>query len=143
MKTMIKTLALCLVTLFTSMASLTAWSEVAVIVNPSVAGDISESDIKRIFLGKKKSFPGGGEVIPIDQKEGSSAKVSFVTTALGKNEQQMKAYWAQRLFTGKGTPPKVVDTDAEVKKLVSENPAVIGYIDASAADGSVKVVKTF
>lgn len=60
-----------------------------------------------------------------------------------KNDQQIKAYWAQLLFTGKGTPPKAVDSSVEIKKLLSDNPALIGYIDAEDVDDNVKVVFEF
>lgn len=125
------------------MTSMTAWSGVAVVVHPSNGNALSASDISRIFLGKKKSFPDGSEAIPVDQKDGSPIRSSFVSTVLKKNDQQIKAYWAQLLFTGKGTPPKEVGASADVKKLIAENPALIGYIDAADADGSVKVVHQF
>lgn len=125
------------------MISVSAWSGVAVIVNPSNGNALSGSDVTRIFLGKKKSYPDGSDAIPVDQAEGSAARSSFVGTVLKKNDQQIKAYWAQLLFTGKGTPPKEVGSGADVKKLVSENPALIGYIDSSEVDGSVKVVYEF
>jgi ABC-type phosphate transport system substrate-binding protein len=47
------------------------------------------------------------------------------------------------IFTGKGTPPKQSGSDADVKALIAKNPNMIGYIDASAVDGSVKVVHKF
>lgn len=125
------------------LASATAWSGVSVIVNPSNSNSLDASDVTRIFLGKKKSFPDGSEAIPVDQAEGAPARSEFVTTVLKKNDQQIKAYWAQLLFTGKGTPPKEVGTGAEVKKLVAQNPSLIGYIDSSEVDGSVKVVYEF
>jgi len=127
----------------TLLGSVAAWSGVAVIVHPSNANTLSESDISRIFLGKKKSYPDGSEAIPVDQKDGAAVRSSFVGTVLKKNDQQIKAYWAQLLFTGKGTPPKEVGASADVRKLIAENPALIGYIDSADADGSVKVVFQF
>jgi ABC-type phosphate transport system substrate-binding protein len=124
-------------------ASASAWSGVAVIVNPNNANALSEADVTRIFLGKKKAYPDGSEAIPVDQAEGSPIRSSFVGTVLKKNDQQIKAYWAQLLFTGKGTPPKEVGSGADVKKLIAENPALIGYIDSSEVDASVKVVHQF
>ncbi len=123
--------------------SVSAWSGVAVIVHPNNANALSEADVTRIFLGKKKAYPDGSEAIPVDQAEGSPIRSSFVSTVLKKNDQQIKAYWAQLLFTGKGTPPKEVGGGADVKKLIAENPALIGYIDASEVDASVKVVHQF
>ena len=124
-------------------ASASVWSGVAVIVNPNNANTLSEADVTRIFLGKKKAYPDGSEAIPVDQAEGSPIRSSFVSTVLKKNDQQIKAYWAQLLFTGKGTPPKEVGGGADVKKLIAENPALIGYIDSSEVDASVKVVHQF
>jgi len=127
----------------TLLGSVAAWSGVAVVVHPSNANTLSEADISRIFLGKKKSYPDGSEAIPVDQKDGSAVRSSFVGTVLKKNEQQIKAYWAQLLFTGKGTPPKEVGASADVRQLIAENPALIGYIDSADADATVKVVHQF
>jgi ABC-type phosphate transport system substrate-binding protein len=120
-----------------------AWAGVAVIVNPANTNTISEDDISKIFLGKRKAFPNGSEAIPVDLAEGAAARTQFVTTVLKKNDQQIKAYWAQLLFTGKGTPPKEVSSDANVKQLVADNPALIGYISSDQVDASVKVVHQF
>ena len=121
----------------------TSWAEIAVIVNSANANAMTATDISRIFLGKKKSFPDGSSAIPVDQQEGTPIRETFVGTVLKKNEQQLKSYWAQRLFTGKGTPPKVISSSAEIKKLVAENPAIIGYIDSSELDNSVKAIYKF
>ncbi len=124
-------------------ASLSA-AETAVIVHPNNGNAALDSDtIKKIFLGKSKKFPDGNEAIPIDQGDDSPVRSGFLESVVGKSPSQVKSYWSKRVFTGKGTPPKQVPSGAEVKKLVSENPATIGYIDASEVDGSVKVVFTF
>lgn len=135
-----KSLAASLIGVSVLLMSSFAWSGVAVIVHPSNSSTLDKSDIARLFLGKKKSFPNGSEAIPVDQEEGSPIRVSFANTVLNKNEQQVKAYWAQLLFTGKGTPPKTASDDSSVKKLVAENPAVIGYIDSGQVDDTVRVV---
>ncbi len=118
-----------------------AVAEVAVIVHPSATfADLSEDDIARLFLGKTKSFPNGESATPINQDEGTPARDKFNEAVVKKNAAQLKAYWSQLVFTGKGTPPKDSGKDADVKKLVSSTPGSIGYVDASAVDGSVKVV---
>jgi ABC-type phosphate transport system substrate-binding protein len=127
-------------TLTLGLASAT-WAEVAVIVHPSAGFDsLSEDDISRLFLGKSKSFPAGAQAVPVNQNEGSAARDKFNEAVCKKNASQYKAYWSQLVFTGKGTPPKDAGDDAAVKALVAANPTMIGYIDASAVDASVKVV---
>lgn len=118
-----------------------AYAEVAVIVHPSVTvGSMTEDDVSRIFLGKSNSFPGGGAAVPVNQDEGSAARAKFNEAVCKKNASQYKAYWSQLVFTGKGTLPKEAANDAAVKALVAANPTMIGYVDSSAVDSSVKVV---
>ncbi len=124
-----------------SLLSANCLAEVAVIVHPSASfAELSEDDIGRLFLGKAKNFPNGEAAIPVNQDEGSATRDKFNDSVVKKNAAQLKAYWSQLVFTGKGTPPKDVGKDADVKKLVSSNPNMVGYVDASAVDGSVKVV---
>jgi len=123
--------------------SASALSEIAVVVHPSNDNALTKADVTRIFLGKKRVYPNGSDAIPVDQTDGSSVRSEFVKSMLKKNDQQIKAYWAQLLFTGKGTPPQDVGDGAEVKALISENPALIGYIDAKDVDDSVRVVLRF
>ncbi|NVK23675.1 MAG: phosphate ABC transporter substrate-binding protein [Gammaproteobacteria bacterium] len=120
-----------------------AQADIAVIVHPSNADALDESTISRIFLGKMKSFPGGGQAIPLNQDEGSATTGEFNSKVLNKSGSQLKAYWSKLVFTGKGTPPKAVSTDAEVISLVSSNPNIIGYVDAGAVTGDVKVIANY
>lgn len=137
MKTVIKSLA-AVVALTLSGA---VFAEVAVIVHPSSSvSALTEDDVARIFLGKSKSFPGGGQAVPFNQTEGSATRDKFNEAVCKKNASQYKAYWSQLVFTGKGTPPKDVGDDAAVKAQVASNPNGIGYVDSSLVDASVKVV---
>lgn len=122
-------------------SGLIAHAEVAVIVHPSASvTSMTEDDVSRIFLGKSNSFPGGGAAVPVNQDESSAARTKFNEAVCKKNASQYKAYWSQLVFTGKGTLPKDAGGDAAVKALVAANPTMIGYVDSSAVDSSVKVV---
>ena len=125
---------------FLASLSIPALAEVAIIVNPANAGSATAEDVQRMFLGKSKSFPSGGDALAFNLKDGSPAREAFNSGVLGKNESQVKAYWSQLVFTGKGTPPKEAADEDEMKKWVASNPNAIGYIDASKVDGSVKVL---
>lgn len=118
-------------------------AETAVIVNTSNNSALSEDIIADIYLGKAKKFPNGNKVTAITVSEKSDAKTSFNKKVLDKSNSQLKTYWAKLVFTGKGRPPKEHSTDEEVKQLVAANPNMIGVIDASAVDASVKVVYKF
>lgn len=120
------------------------FADIAVIVHPSSSvSTMAVEDVSRIFLGKSNNFPGGAQAIAINQDDGSATRVKFNETVCKKNASQYKAYWSQLMFTGKGTPPKDVGSDAAVKALIAANPNMIGYVDASSVDASVKVVYKF
>jgi len=114
---------------------------VVVIVNPANTATLTPDDVQRLFLGKTKSYPGGGDAVAFNLKEGA-VRDAFNQGVLEKSESQVKAYWSQLVFTGKGTPPKEAADEDEMKKWVASNPAAIGYIDASKVDGTVKVALT-
>jgi ABC-type phosphate transport system substrate-binding protein len=124
-----------------SLASLAAHAELVVIVNPkNPAANLSADQVSALFLGTATTFPDGGAAILADQPESASIRGDFYQKATGRSVAQVKATWARLTFTGKGTPPKELKTDAEVKAFVASDPKAIGYVDASAVDGSVKAV---
>lgn len=120
-----------------------AFAEVAVIVHPSNANALDEAAVSKIFLGREKSFADGKSVVPLSLAESAPASTAFNDAVLKKSSSQLKAYWSKLVFTGKGTPPKEIATDEEMIKLVATNPSVIGYVDASKVDASVKVAMKF
>lgn len=122
-------------------AGLVAASDVVVIGHKdNAATDVDKTFIAKAFSGDARSWPGGGSVMLIDQAEDSPARASFYGKVVGKSAANVKALWAQLVFSGKAVPPKVIDGDAEVKKAVAANKNAIGYISAGAVDDSVKVL---
>lgn len=121
----------------------TALAEVSVIVHPSNASVLDKDAISRIFLGKTRGFPGGGDAIPVTFKDGSASSKEFTKSVLSKSPKQLKAYWAKMIFTGKGTPPKQLEQDSEMVDLVSKNPSFIGYVTSGNEGAGVKVVAKF
>lgn len=117
-----------------------AQAEVAVIVHPSNAATLDADSVSKLFLGREKSFPGGAAAVPLALSDDAAATAEFNDKILKKPSSQLKAYWSKLIFTGKGTPPKEIASDAEMVKLISSNPNMIGFVDAKAVDGSVKVV---
>lgn len=113
---------------------------VAVVSVKSPIIALSKSQVGDIFLGKENRFPDGTHAVPIDQEEGAAVRDEFYYKVAGKTAAQIKAYWSKIIFTGRGQPPPTVANDSEIKKRISENPAVIGYIDRATVDASVRVV---
>ena len=130
---------LTMVALLTAALSSQAGLAVVSAANSS-APALSKDSAARLFLGKDSNFPNGSAAAPVDQAEGSSARTEFARKVLAKDDNQVKAYWSQQIFSGKGSPPPTAADDAAVKAWLASNPKAVGYISSSAVDGSVKVL---
>lgn len=120
-----------------------AYAEMAVIVHKSNADELNQEQIQRIYLGKTKGFPSAGKAVPLDLPQGAALRSDFLAKVVKKTQSQYTAYWAKLMFTGKGVPPKEMDSDKEIIELVAKNPNLIGYVDAANVTGDVRVVATF
>ncbi|ELX08007.1 hypothetical protein Jab_2c00490 [Janthinobacterium sp. HH01] len=116
-------------------------AELVVIVsarNPVTA--LRADQVADIFLAQTGRFPGGDEAMALDQPVGNPLRDEFYSKVAAKSPALMKAYWTKMVFTGRGQPPRELPSSVAVRKMVAENPSMIGYIDRSALDASVKTV---
>lgn len=129
-----------------AMVVILGWSgcilaEISVIVHPSSEiNSLTRNEISRLFLGKITKIPAGAHAIPINQDEGTAEREKFIAEVCKKTSSAYKAHWSRLVFTGKGVAPQNAGDDAAIKAMVASNPKLIGYIDSSLVDATVKVV---
>lgn len=116
-----------------------AGAGVVVIGSKNIA-NLSADQLKDIFLGKEATLPDGTSAEVSDLPEGNSTRDEFYKKVIEKDPSQVKAYWAKRIFTGKGSPPEVKANNDAVKAWVAGGAGRLGYIDGSAVDDTVKVL---
>ncbi|MCU6501761.1 phosphate ABC transporter substrate-binding protein [Rugamonas sp. A1-17] len=115
--------------------------ELVVIVSARNPVSVLRSEqVADIFLAQTGRFPGGDEATALDLPVGSPLRDEFYNKVAARSPALMKAYWTKMVFTGRGQPPRELANSIAVRKMVAENPAMIGYIDRAALDGSVKAV---
>jgi len=108
-----------------------------------MSATIQLDDIARIFLGKQHRLQTDGqEIIPIHLPDDDPLYRVFAEQILKKSSSQLNAYWAKRIFTGKGTPPENTKNRTDAKNRVSQNPDLLGYIGAGDVDETVKAIMT-
>lgn len=107
---------------------------VVIVSADSNTSSMSSSEVKAAYLGKGKKFK------TIALSDSTAIHKDFMSKVIRKSESQFKAYWSKKIFSGKGSPPKVVDSAEMMKSSVASSNNAIGYIDSSQLDGSVKVV---
>ena len=123
------------------LAATSASAELVVIVssrNPNPV--LNAEQVSAIFLGQTGRFPDGAAAVAVDQGLGAAQRDLFYHQLTGKTPALLKAYWSKMVFTGRGKPPREAAGDAAVRRLVADNPSMIGYIERAALDPSVRPV---
>lgn len=112
-----------------------------VIVNPERDVDAVDRELLRdAYLKKVEEWSDGETIRPIDLPETSEAREHFTEAVLRKTPAQLRAYWNQQIFSGKGVPPPEATSVADVIAYVLANKGAVGYIPADADPGKARVV---
>jgi ABC-type phosphate transport system substrate-binding protein len=114
---------------------------VKIIANTSVKADsISADELKSVFLEDKNSLSDGSHVEPVIQK-GGPAHEAFLKQYLDKSDTALQTYYRSLVFTGKGSQPKAVGSDAEAVAYVAKTKGAIGYVSEGAAAEGTKTLQ--
>lgn len=92
------------------------------------------------YLKKSTTWEHGGAVQPVDLPDENSTRKTFSEEVLKKSLTAVKAYWQQRIFSGRDVPPAEKPSDAEVVAYVKANERALGYVSDKADVAEVKVV---
>jgi ABC-type phosphate transport system substrate-binding protein len=130
---------LALMTLTVVVPGVALSGDFVVIVNKASTVAVDKATVAKIYQGELKSWPDGTPAAAIDLPEDNSSRAAFSNEVVGKSVANLRAIWAQMIFSGKALPPKVVASDDDVKKAVSAAKGGVGYVKASAVDDTVKV----
>jgi hypothetical protein len=96
--------------------------------------------LRDAYLKKAKEWSGDGTVRPVDLSTKFQIRVKFTRDVLKKTPAQLKNYWNQQIFSGKGVPPPEAESTSAVIKYVLANPGAVGYIPANVDPGGAKVI---
>ena len=112
-----------------------------VVVHPSnPASHLSRAELADIYLGNKTRWAAGGSVEPFDQSATSPLRRDFSAEVLRMPVAEVVRHWQRLVFSGRGVPPRVKLSDAEVVSQVAASPSAIGYVSASADTAALKVL---
>ena len=114
---------------------------IVVIVNKAnPASALTATDLRPIFQTSKTSWSSGGDAVPINLPEDNPLRIAFDQTVLGLDADRVARYWKDRKIRGGARPPTRVSSSAAVLKLVAAKEGAVGYLKASEANATVKVV---
>jgi len=118
-------------------------NQLAVIVNKtSSLDDVTTAVLQKYFKADKSKTPDGTKIVIVMQDVGNPDRDAALRTIYKMSEAEYNDFFVGQTFTGAvAAAPKALPSSAAVKQFVAATPGAIGYVRASDADDSVKVLK--
>lgn len=93
------------------------------------AKGFDETTLARVMLGRTRRVAGNRiSVVMIDHD--APAMKAFLTQVVDMGPRRFKTYWRKRLFSSRGTPPRVVNTVGEALEIVVRAPGTVAVLPA-------------
>ncbi len=100
------------------------------------------SDLSRVYLGKESVWPDGAAVEPIDRQHDSALFAAFVETVHCRPLSRHLSYWQRFIFSGRGEPPRQIQSDAALFTDLFAKPGAVGYVGSgTSVPPGLKVLK--
>ena len=113
---------------------------IAVVVgHDSAVTRLSLDDLREIYLRRRRAWPNGLPVMPINLPADDELRERFSRRVLGRTPADLLSYWNARYFEGV-KPPLVLLTPAAVRAYLQRQPEAIGYLPASEVDDTLRIV---
>jgi len=128
-----------LLSLFLSLFSSLLSAETAIIVNlQNPTHKISVRDVQEIYMGRKHVFADNSFAYPIDY---SVLRNDFYKKIANRPIEQINAYWARLMFSGRNSPPIILSNAPKIIQQVIDNKNAIAYIDEEDVDeNAVRII---
>ncbi len=114
-----------------------------IIAHPSVQkNQLTQKELASVFLGRTRMWEGQGKnIVLVSVEPDDLVMVQFLEQILRKSPSHYRAYWRQRLFSGKGGMPIECSNSADVLKAVASTPGAIGIVSVATLSTDVKYLK--
>jgi phosphate transport system substrate-binding protein len=116
--------------------------EVAVVVNPNnPVSTVTKAELRKIFAGEKRTWPGGLSIKLVVRVSGSYERVVLLRL-LGMSESEYKQYWIARVFQGEAqAEPVALFSNGMQKEAISAFPGAIALVTLGDVKPGMKVLK--
>ena len=129
------------------LASLGSWSaaraqDIVLVANQGVKiSEITNADLRAIFMGTRTRFADGSHAVPVTLKGGPVHEV-FLKTHVGESPEEFRSEWRKVVFTGQGAMPKAFDSESDLIEYVGSTPGAVGYVSRISSQNRVKILAT-
>ena len=118
-----------------------AQEAVVVIANDAVAElQLDRATLRAIFSMKYRTWPDGSRIRVYVLRDEDPTHVTFSKKILGVFPHNLRRLWDRQVYSGTGQAPVQVDSEQQMRKLISETQYAIGYARNLSGDDRVKVI---
>ncbi len=110
------------------MASITQADLWVITPTQNPISQLSEKQVKDIYLGRQPELPNNVMIKPLDWQTGHKTRMQFYRALFGKSEAQIDAYWARLEFAGHVAPPQQLESESALQALVRQQHNSIVYV---------------
>ena len=116
-----------------------SFSQIGIVVNKNnPITDISLSELKQIYSGKKTSFSNGETITLLEYKD---LKEQFYDGLFSWSLMKVKKHWMRLIFSGESSvAPIVHENPNRIIEQIIRTESAIAFIKLSDANGDVKII---
>jgi hypothetical protein len=101
--------------------------------------EITDADLRGIFMGTRTRFADGSHAVPVTLRGGPVHEV-FLNNHVGEGPEEFRAQWRKVVFAGQGAMPKAFDSESALIEYVAATPGAVGYVSRISSQDGVKVL---
>ena len=115
-------------------------ADILMIAHPDVQSEsLDRATVADMYRQRKTKWDSGETIRVVMLKKGATHE-TFVRDFVKTTPAKLKKLWKKVVFTGAGTPPKILKSEAALIEFVAETEGAIGYIDAATPHEDVKEI---
>ena len=119
-----------------------AQASIAVVVNPrNSQSNIAMGDLRRVFIGDKRTWPDGSPVKLFTRAPGTPEHDSMLKV-IAMSEVEYKQYWRSKVYQGDAqSEPAVLPSNGMQREALRAYPGGIALVDSTEVKDGMKVLK--
>jgi ABC-type phosphate transport system substrate-binding protein len=94
---------------------------------------LSVTDLKNIYLGRKKTWSDGTPIAPYMRPPKAGAGFTFHRDVLKMTPARFRYHWQGLQLSGQGSQPRTLTLPTEVIQVVAGNKGAVGYVTEAEA----------
>ena len=113
----------------------------SIIVHPSnPTASLSLNETRAIFSLRARQWENGSAITVVVLEEDHQHHADFLRKNLKMLPHQLRRQWDRFIYSGLGQGPKIVSSEEELMKIISQEPGSIGYISSGVPHATAKAL---